>query len=507
VPRAKKRTKAKSKKRSELAEKLNRVLRKRGLVKAGERVGVAVSGGADSVALLQVMLELRPALGIVLVVVHFNHQLRGRASDADEKFVKRLAERHGFEFVSDRADIAGRTNHERGNLEDVARRARYAFFEKLQGAGRVTKVAVAHTADDQAETVLAHILRGTGLSGLRGIHPQTPVVFRPLLEVRRKELRTYLKALKQTWREDATNRDTTRTRARIRKKLLPFLEKDFNPGVVEHLCQLAELAREDEAYLGKQVDLQVDILAEREPGGMRIPTFELLHARKQSVASELRGPSAFEIAGSNLALSKRMVRRLVEIVKPRSGQLSASHVNRVLELAAQKESGKITRLPGGIEVRREKSLLRFRAVTETQKSGEATDPSEYAWKIDLRNGQAELRLVELSCLLHFREIDWPAEGGETREIGAVLDLARLRQPLIVRNWKPGDRMRPRGHRKAHSLARLLNEQSISRWDKKKWPVLESSEKVAWVRGLAESEEFAAGPETRRAVLISEEPLL
>lgn len=507
MPSSRKRDKPKTKKRSELAEKLNRVLRKYCLVKAGDRVGVAVSGGADSVALLRVLLELRTELGVVLVVMHFNHQLRGKASEADEKFVKKLAEQYGFEFFAGRADVAGRTDRQRGNLEDVARKSRYAFFEKLQSEGHVAKVAVAHTADDQAETVLAHILRGTGLSGLRGIHPQTPVVFRPLLGVRRKELRAYLKTLKQTWREDPTNQDTKRTRARIRKKLLPFLERDFNSGVVEHLCQLAELAREDEAFLQKQTELRVWVLAKEEPDGMSIPTFELLHTRKETRGDKGRKASASERARQNLAMSKRMIRRLVEMVKPKAGQLSAAHVDAVLELAAQKDSGKSLQLPGGVEVLRERELLRFRPAALSEKPDGANEPHEYAYKIDLQGGRAELQLVELSCVLHFREIDWPAEGGETREIGAFLDSARLRQPLVVRNWNPGDAMRPRGHQKAHSLARLLNEKSISRWEKQKWPVVLSGEKVVWVRGLAESEEFAAGPETRRAVLISEEPLL
>ena len=185
-------------------------------------------------------------------VIHLNHMLRGRASDADEKFVAKLAKSKGLEFFSKKVDIASLSKKQKANVEEVARRERYAFFEALVRDERVNKVAVAHTADDQAETVLAHILRGTGLSGLRGIHPQTGNVFRPLLGVRRAELRTYLKKLKQAWREDASNRDTARTRARIRKKLLPMLEKDFNSGVVEHLCQLAKLAGEDEDFLETQ---------------------------------------------------------------------------------------------------------------------------------------------------------------------------------------------------------------------------------------------------------------
>ncbi len=488
MSRAQKRATQKTKKRSELAEKLNRVLRTHDSLKAGERVGVAVSGGADSVALLRGLLELRTELGFVPVVVHFNHQLRGTASDADEEFVQKLAERHGLEFIVGRADVAGRTHRERGNLEDVARKSRYAFFEKLQSEGQLRRVAVAHTADDQAETLLGHLLRGTGLGGLRGIHPQTPVVFRPLLGMRRKGLRLYLKALRQPWREDATNRDTRRTRARIRQRLVPLLEKDFNPGAVEHLCQLAELAGEAEDFLERRAAEWISDAAQQK-GKMEVAV---------KLCDFQRAPDA---------LKTRVLRGVVRQLKTRGGQLSKTHVDAVLEIAQCKDSGKTVPLPGGVEIRREKELLIFRALGREERPEGKIEPKEYAYKIDLRAGSAELQLLELSCVLHFREIDWPAEGGETRGIGAVLDLARLRQPLVLRNWKPGDAMRPKGHQKAHTLARLLNERAVSRWEKQNWPVLVSGEKVVWVRGLAESEEYRARPETRRAVLISEEPLL
>src|SRR5216684_7239134 len=186
------------------------------MMRAGDRVGVAVSGGADSVALLLLLLALREKLGIVLSVVHFNHKLRGRASDLDEKFVARLAAKHGLEFDSASVYVAKKANTERANLEDAARRARYDYFHSLVESGACARIAVAHTADDQAETVLAHLLRGTGLTGLGGIHPVAGPIIRPLLSVRRSELRRFLRAQKQTWREDATNRDTKRTRARIR---------------------------------------------------------------------------------------------------------------------------------------------------------------------------------------------------------------------------------------------------------------------------------------------------
>lgn len=453
----------------------------------GKRIGIAVSGGADSVALLQLLLELKPRIGFVPCVIHVNHMLRGRASDADEKFVAKLAKSNKLEFFTKEIDIAAIAKKQKANVEEVARRERYAFFEELVRQGRVDKVAVAHTADDQAETVLGHILRGTGLAGLGGIHPETGSVFRPLLAHRRADLRRYLRSIGQRWHEDATNQDTGRTRARIRHKLIPLLEKEFSPAAVLHLCQLAEMARSDEAYLDQESAIQAERWVIKEGTAVRLRIAELF--------------------GLGPALQSRVLRRIIKDVKSRTGQISVTHINSLLDLAGNPESGKSLQLPGGVEVRREREVLRFRAAGTSGEMGNEIRAKEFAYPVDLRGGKAELRVVETSCLLHFREIDWPAEGRETTKTGTVLDRSKLALPLVVRNWKPGDAMRPQGHQKAHKLGRLLNEKSICRWDKETWPVLTSGGKLAWVRGLRESVEFAVGPETRRALLITEESIL
>jgi tRNA(Ile)-lysidine synthase len=471
--------------RDDLAQQLLVVLKRANLLRPGERLGVAVSGGADSVALLHLLLELREELGCVLCVVHFNHKLRGRVSRADEKFVARLAAQHGLEFFVAEENIAAKAKRERGNLEDVARRARYAFFGRLVQERHLERVAVAHTADDQAETVLAHILRGTGLAGLGGIHPTAGVVLRPLLGIRRADLRAYLRRKRQPWREDASNRDTHRMRARIRHKLVPFLQKKFQPAVVEHLCQLAEFAREDESYLEGQSVLREKQFTQPAQNALRL-----------ALPDFLREPRAIQT---------RLLRRIVERLKPRSGQLSATHVAALLALAEHPDVGKSVQLPGGVEVRRESQSLVFLPGMNIQPASQGrTTQRGYAYEVDLCTGEAELHVVELPCRLHLRVIDWPQEGRETTNTGAVLDRDRLSVPLVLRNWSPGDSMRPLGHQKRHKLARLLNEIGVSRWEKRAWPVLTSGGQIAWVRGLGASHEFAAGSETRAGVVIVED---
>jgi len=478
------------------------------MVKAGQRVSVAVSGGADSVALLLLLLEIREKLGIVLSVVHFNHQLRGKASDADEKFVAALAKKLGLANHVGRGDVARMAKREKANVEDAARRARYAFFERLVTEGHVNYVAVAHSADDQAETVLAHILRGTGLAGLGGIHPEAGHVIRPLLGARREELRAYLKSRKQTWREDTTNLDMTRTRARIRKKLLPLLEKQFQPGVVNHLATLAELAREDETFFEAIVEERMAEFTQKSAGGIRIGIGDLLDPWKTEKPSRektggTQGREKREKNQQTLALSKRIVRRIVGGLKTRPGEIGAAHVDSALELALRGQNGKTLQLPGGVEVRRERDELEFLAGGSKNKKSH-TAPREFAHAIDLSSGQTCVKIPELGCVFRLRVIDWPQQRGETSERGAVLDRDRLRSPLVLRSWRPGDTLHALGRQHAHKLKRLLNEKRVSRWERDGWPVLTSGGVLVWARGLPVASEFAADESTRAGIVIAEE---
>jgi len=459
-------------------------------------VGVGVSGGADSTALLLLLLELREKLGIVLSVAHFNHKLRGKLSDADEKFVAKLAAKYGLTFHVGHVDVAAKAKLEKANLEDAARRARYAFFAQLVEEGHVTHVAVAHTADDQAETVLAHILRGTGLAGLGAIHPVAGHIVRPLLEVRRAELRAYLRSRRQTWREDVTNLDITKMRARIRRKLLPLLEKQFQPAVVEHLTTLAELAREDEAFLDAIARERLAALAEKHAGSIRIKTGDLLQPHKEL------SPALSK------ALSARLVRQIVENIKPRGGQLTAQHVDAILALASRSQSGKSLPLPGGTGVRRERDALVFLASASSTSNDreEKTLSREFFQDIDLARAETTVRVTQLGCVFRLRAIDWPLKRGETIQREAVLDRDRLLAPLVLRNWRPGDALHPLGRQRAHKLKRLLNEKRVSRWERDGWPVLTSGGIVAWARGFPVAAEFAADERTQAGIVIAEEPL-
>jgi tRNA(Ile)-lysidine synthetase-like protein len=334
--------------RKELKRRFAASLQSAPWFRPGMKLAAAVSSGADSVALLTLLAETRSQLGIVLSAVHFNHKLRGKASDADEKFVVALAEKFGVTLHIGRADVAGKARRERSNLEDAARRARYSFFEKLTGQDRLDAVATAHTIDDQAETVLAHILRGTGIAGLAGIHPSAASVCRPLLGFRREELRKYLRASKQPWREDATNRDINRSRARMRKKLLPLLVKEFNPAAIEHLAGLATRAREQAQFVDCFAHKIFETLVKRSESSARISIAGFLDP------ADLGQPEA------PCTVRAALTHKIVAQLKDKRGQLSALHLDSIVRLAQRGEPGKRIQLPGGVDVVREKDTLLFR---------------------------------------------------------------------------------------------------------------------------------------------------
>src|ERR1700745_3287073 len=183
--------------RTALEQRVLDFIRQSRMVAAGDRVGVAVSGGADSVALLRLLESLRHALGVTLLVIHFDHMLRGTESDADARFVAELARANGLEYITAREDVRTAAMDNGLNIEEAARRLRYGFFERILTDQKATRIAVAHTADDQAETVLGHIIRGTGLTGFASIYPIFDfagggTICRPSLHIRRQELREYL---------------------------------------------------------------------------------------------------------------------------------------------------------------------------------------------------------------------------------------------------------------------------------------------------------------------------
>ncbi len=471
-------------------------IRRQPMMRAGDRVGLAVSGGGDSVALLRLMLELRDELGVVLAVVHFNHKIRGSDGDEDQGFVAALAGAHHLEFYSDSADAPRFARERHLSLEAAGRQLRYEFFRRLL-AGPLASIATAHTMDDQAETVLLRLIRGAGTRGLAGIFPQLPVVasssprlswrtsppavadapagaaplpgavVRPLLSTRRSELRDYLRGLGQPWREDASNFDLKHTRNRLRQELLPFIERQFNPSVVPVLAEMAEIARAEEDY-------------------WRTETLKLLPS---SGDSRLDTPMLRSLP---LALQRRLVR---EFAAAHRLNLEFQHVERLLDTARtlQPLESKELELPDVVAIFTGKELkLQSRSQSHGDRAG-------YEYRLGV---PGEVRIAELGKLLKVSLV--PAERVCSGYNEAhLLDLRRLAPELVVRNWQPGDRFWPAHARSPKKLKELLLRRRIQQPERALWPVVVSAGAIIWVPGLGAATEFQAGPGCREVAVIEE----
>jgi tRNA(Ile)-lysidine synthase len=479
------------------------------MLRPGDRVGVAVSGGADSVALLRLLESLHERLGITLLVVHFDHRLRGAESEADAKFVSELARERKLSIVIDREDVAAAAARHKWNLEDAARRLRHAFFERVVKEGKATRVAVAHTADDQAETVLAHLLRGSGPAGLAGIYPVAGVVMRPLLWCRRESLRKYLRGLGQEWREDATNRDVRRLRARIREQLLPLLERDFSPEVASRLGRIARFSREEERFWAALVEDRFRALVRSKEEVLTIGIRDLLAPLDLSAGVFDEGErDADETATPLRALTERLIRRLYKRVSGNRQGPTAERVEQVIRLAAESTSGRQVELPGGVRVERSFDNLIFSRANSRAKPDETeTQPSTYQYLVTLPNhGATTVSVPELKRCFHLKVIDWPRAERDTKVEHVVLDADLLRAPLILRNWRPGDAYRPRGGRQAQKLKRLFLAKRVPIRERASWPVLESDGRIVWVRGMPAGDECCARTGTSTGIVIEEQNL-
>jgi tRNA(Ile)-lysidine synthase len=488
------------------------------MIRPGDRIGIGVSGGADSVAMLRIFTELRTHLGIAVLVLHFHHQLRGAEADEDERFVKALAEEFHLEFESGRADVSGEARLHGWNVEDAARRLRYQFFASVAEARGLNRVAVAHTANDQAETVLSHLLRGTGLTGLAGIYPVAGPIIRPLLELGREELRGFLSDLGQPWREDATNQDTFRTRARIRHHLIPLLVRDFDAAAVTRLSRLAKHAREDETFWRSLEDERFNALVTRESSAAISLTVEDLLSPLPALILADRGAGGDPASSSNstiststMALTRRLVRRIFAELRGSREQLTSRHVDSVIDLATKSQSGARIDLPG-VCVERIFDRLCFTsvlAVPDTAQDGEAMRRNcDFAYTVSRpgRLESASIVVTEIHRRFNLKMVDWPPAPRDTVVGWGALDFDRVQWPLVLRNWRPGDSYRPHGSRSVRKLKRLLLESRVPRSARGSWPVLTSEGKVIWASGYPVAEELAPNPGTQTGLVIGEEEI-
>jgi len=427
------------------------------LLKAGLRLAVGVSGGADSVALLRALHARCGELGLVLSVAHLHHGLRGADADADLEFVRALTRELRLDFHEARVDAGAEAAAARESIEEAARRLRYGWFRELMAAGLVDAVVTAHTGDDQAETVCAKFLRGAWTEGLSGIHPVVESaegrIVRPLLGATRAEVEAYLKALGQAWREDASNRDAAFTRNRIRHELLPVLET-WNPQIKQHLAQMAVLARDEEAWWdGELARVAPQILLTGRPvrGGGR--------ASGEGMALDVT-----RLAALAPALQRRLLRYAAEKM---GAALDFQATEALRALALEGRAGQKRELAQGL--RAERTPRELRLTVEAVSAGAVEAIPEYSSAVP-----GEIVAPGFGIQLRL-EISGAAAGQES--------LLAASLTATLRNWRPGDRVLLRYSSGPRKVKEVLERLRVTGSSRAVWPVLEVAGKIIWMKGV------------------------
>ena len=439
---------------SVLISRVEKTIRKQCLFSPEDTLVVAFSGGADSTALLDLLTRLQ-GYNLRLIATHLNHSLRGAESDADEEFCRQLASRYAIPFEVRRVDIRKMAGENRLNLEDAGRRSRIAFFDEICAKYDAAAVALAHHADDQAETVLIRLLRGSGMTGLSGMAYRNERGYvRPLLDITRFEIEQYLCGRSIVWRDDASNSDTVYLRNRIRRHLLPQLE-EYNPDIRSTLAATASIIGGDEALL-EELTEQAFIESCQAGEGRVVCAVDRLHR-----------------------LAPALLRRVLRLAfKKLTGTLegvSMRHIVAISALIGSDRPNSRLSLPQGITVVREYDALKFSrsstAVIDENFELPITKPGNYllpnggSLNVDLISSAAVIKDANRACF----------------------DLNKLPFPWLVRTFRSGDRMTPFGMTGRKKVKDIFIDRKIPLSERRLIPLLFCGEDLVWIAGVSASE--------------------
>ncbi|HJX13072.1 MAG TPA: tRNA lysidine(34) synthetase TilS [Dehalococcoidales bacterium] len=457
-----------------------RFIRQHRLVARGEKLLVAVSGGPDSVCLLHVLTQLRGELGIELHVAHLDHRLRGADGAADAEYVVDLARRLGIPITVASRDVRAYRAQHRVSLEEAAREVRYAFLAEVAQETGTAKAAVGHTADDHIETILMHLIRGSGPRGLRGLlpagrwpYPGTDLtVVRPLLEISRRETAAYCRRYKLGPHTDTTNLSGEPLRNRIRRQLLPQLKK-YNPQVAEALRRMARLAADDLEFIEGEAVMRGE---------------ELVKTAGGAVAIDKNGFNALPPA-----LKRHLLRAGIEGLLGSLKDIEAGHIEKVLE-ALDKPAGKVIGLPDGLTF-----------TIEYDRYVLGADPAALCPFPKLEK-EVELKIPGRTVVPGWEiEADImstaAAGGGQGGDFTATFDYAKTGEKLTVRRRRPGDRFQPLGLGQAKKLNAFMIDARVPRAWRQRVPVVSAGDRIIWAVGYRIGEPVKVTPQTKKVLVL------
>ena len=449
-------------------ERVKNTIEKYQMLAVKDVVLVGVSGGPDSVALLNILFLLKEKYQLNLFVVHVNHMFRGMQAQREAEFVAELAESRGLGYRIFERDVPKLIREQGLSPQEAGHRVRKQIFQQLGLEIGAQKLALGHHAEDRAETVLLHIIQGTGLEGLAGMLPVSGWTIRPLAQTYKDEIINYCKENGLTFYLDPSNKKPVYLRNKIRLELLPYLKKELNPQIVESLVKLENIAAEDNRFL--------DELTEK-----LLPGFLISSQKGKLILSTVK------LNGEHLALQRRILRKVYNVMRPEEQGLSFNHVERLLELCQAAKGAKQLNLPKAIVVKKNYYYLEF--LDEEVHSTEKTEGFIILWEIPGR--------VELHKHFTFNAFYTSTKPIVFKDFYQVtLDGDKIRSPLIIRQRKPGDRIKPLGMEGTKKLKDIFIDQKIAKEVRDEVPIVCCGEEIIWLPGITMHNDYKVSSNTK-----------
>ena len=454
------------------------------MIHAGDTVLVGVSGGPDSVALVHILLALAPKFSFQVAIAHLNHCLRQDESARDEAFVVSLADKLGLPVHVERQDVRRYQKKHHLSLEEAARKVRYRFYDSVAAKFGYEKIALGHHSDDNAELILMYLLRGSGPRGLSGIPPvRDDKIIRPLIEVKRTEIMDYIAVKNLEYVVDSSNRDSQYLRNKIRNRLIPELKGEYNLKLLDTLNRLASVLDAEEKWIENLIE----------------PIFGKV------IVFEKQGRIGFDIEQLNqqpIAVRRRLIRLAVLKVKGDLRRLAFVHVEAALKLAQKGPDSGALDLPDRIRISRQNDVLIVSREAQNLRhlAGRPRLSSTPDYEYRLAK-PCEIFIKEAALKIRFSEIpqaqspDWLSFGPGAQT--AYFDMDKICFPLVIRNFRRGDRFSPLGMTGRQKLKKFFIDHKVPRTDRRKCPILLSRDQIIWVVGHRLDNAAKIGPQTRR----------
>jgi tRNA(Ile)-lysidine synthase len=457
---------------TQLIKMIKATIKNHSMLEPGDTVLAGVSGGADSIALLHILLKLTPEFDLRLGIAHFNHGLRAMESERDAEFVKSVAENLNLPFYNKKVYVKKFSIHHKLSIEEAGRILRYKFLTETARKYGFDKIALGHQKEDMAETILINMLRGSGPQGISGIPPKRDMIIRPLININRTDIEFFLRSENIAHITDSSNMDPQFLRNRIRHGLIPLLASEYNAEIVENLNRTAEILRDEQIWLDSMIK----------------PLLEKTKLPGDNTNFNLSIPELIKIP---IAAARRIIRQAVYEIKGNLHGVGFKHMDAILELITSNNKNNQFDFPGPVRIKRENDkllIIRQKNNTRFNKDANHHEFQQPLFEYQI-NGPQTIFIKETDQVVQLTELSsnqvlWLKKSNfyATDPQEGYIDMASLCYPLIIRSFRAGDRFQPLGLKRFQKLKKFFINNKVPFSQKKNIPILECSGKIIWVAG-------------------------